>query len=85
MRLRNKNWRLLKRLQTDFSGHAGHLFPSGRQMKLGVIGVSAASYRNIPISLKIPLCGSKRVKAFHEKAGRSQGNSGFIVSFCSLS
>src|SRR5437660_11723882 len=28
---------------------------------------------------------SKRVKAFHEKAGRSQGNSGFIVSFCSLS
>ena len=23
--------------------------------------------------------------AFHEKAGRSQGNSGFIVSFCSLS
>jgi hypothetical protein len=24
---------------------------------------------------------SKRVTAFHEKAGRSQGNSGFIVSF----
>jgi hypothetical protein len=27
---------------------------------------------------KAPTC----VIAFHEKAGRSQGNSGFIVSFC---
>src|SRR5579864_6910124 len=28
------------------------------------------------------LCRSKREIAFHEKAGRSQGNSGFIVSSC---
>jgi hypothetical protein len=36
---------------------------------------------NIPIALKMPETGILSVIAFHEKAGRSQGNSGFIVSF----
>jgi hypothetical protein len=33
----------------------------------------------IAISLKMSLCGSKRVMAFHEKAGRSQVSSFFIL------
>ena len=42
---------------------------------------------NAPIQLqvKIIFLSLTCVKAFHEKAGRSQGNSGFIVSCCSLS
>jgi hypothetical protein len=40
---------------------------------------------SIPIRPNARCCGVVSEMASHEKAGRSQGNSGFIVSFCSLS
>jgi hypothetical protein len=62
----------------------------GSQDQRTGIAVDCAAYgfsRLSTVDVISPLhsAWSKRVKAFHEKAGRSQGNSGFIVSFCSLS
>ena len=60
-------------------------YPSvGTFVSLHEVGLMPLS-ASLAITLKMPGTGILSVTAFHEKAGRSQGNSGFIVSFCSLS